>query len=77
MLLLRILDRLAGPETCLPTLRTIAMDVVYPHSQFGRVIEWKSSSERRQTQRLVSEARFLMKAGYRDLLKGRMGRPKF
>ncbi|MBU2605201.1 MAG: DUF2285 domain-containing protein [Alphaproteobacteria bacterium] len=76
VLLLKILDRLSANEMRLPTLRTIATEVIYPQSQFGRALEWKTSSARRQTQRLVSEARYLMQAGYRDLLKGRTGRSK-
>lgn len=77
VLMLRILDRLAGPDGPPPTLRNVAMDIVYPKSQFDRAIEWKSSSERRQTQRLVNEARYLMRTGYRYLLKGRTGRSGF
>lgn len=73
VLFLRILDRLVDPEKPHPALRNIAMDVVYPKSQFGRAIEWKSSSERRRTQRLVNEAKHLMRTGYRELLKGRAG----
>lgn len=73
VLFLKILDRLADPEKPHPALRNIAADVVYPKSQFGRAIEWKSSSERRRTQRLVKEAKHLMRTGYRDLLKGRAG----
>lgn len=76
VLLLKILDRLSETEAGRPTIRTIAADIVYPRSSFGRTIEWKSSSERRQTQRLVSEAVLLMKSGYRNLLKGRAARLK-
>lgn len=77
VLMLRILDRQADPEGPPPTLRKVAMDIVYPKSQFDRAIEWKSSSERRQTQRLINEARYLMRTGYRHLLMGRTGRSGF
>ncbi len=69
-LLLEILDRqilTANP----PTLRQIATGIVYRRSKTGRAIEWKASSERRQTQRLVREARCMMTEGYRSLLTGR------
>lgn len=75
ILKLRILDHLLAPKISLPTLRSIAADIVYPHSNFGNAIEWKSSSARRQTQRLVSGALYLMHNGYRDLLKGQTARP--
>ncbi|PHR20256.1 MAG: hypothetical protein COA41_05875 [Sphingopyxis sp.] len=35
----------------------------------GRAIEWKSSSERRHVQRLVSVAHHLLRRGYRALLQ--------
>jgi hypothetical protein len=70
-LLLRILDY---KSKCVPravTLREIAGHVVFPHAKLGRATEWKTSSERRHTQRLVTEAQYLTKSGYRRLLKGR------
>ncbi|MDD3799486.1 MAG: DUF2285 domain-containing protein [Novosphingobium sp.] len=36
----------------------------------GRGNEWKSSAERRRTQRLIDEALALMDGGYRALLRG-------
>src|SRR2546426_2501093 len=36
----------------------------------GRGMEWKSSTERRRTQRLIGEALALMHRGYRNLLRG-------
>ncbi|OGS49466.1 MAG: hypothetical protein A3J40_00075 [Erythrobacter sp. RIFCSPHIGHO2_12_FULL_63_10] len=71
VLLLRILDQMANPVRPPPTIRELALQVVYPHSQAGRSIEWKSSSERRHTQRLVSEARYMARTGYRQLLRAR------
>lgn len=55
-----------------PSLRRIAEAVLYPRHDLGRAIEWKSSSQRRQAQRLVNGARHLVETGYLDLLKGRI-----
>ena len=49
--------------------RLVREKTSYPRSDLGRAIEWKSSSERRHTQRLVSEAHHLMRQGYRALLQ--------
>ncbi|WP_373491725.1 DUF2285 domain-containing protein [Parasphingorhabdus sp.] len=68
-LLLAILDSLFLPDGRRRTLRQLAQTVIYPRSDLGRAIEWKSSSERRHTQRLVSEAHHLMREGYRALLQ--------
>lgn len=68
-LLLAILDSLFLPDGRRRTLRQLAQTVIYPRSELGRAIEWKSSSERRHTQRLVSEAHHLMRDGYRALLQ--------
>lgn len=68
-LLLAILDSLFLPDGRRRTLRQLAQTVIYPRSDLGRAIEWKSSSERRHTQRLVSEAHYLMREGYRALLQ--------
>lgn len=70
ILWLGILDRVTQRDKVFPTLRDIAKDVVYRDADLGRAIEWKSSSHRRHTQRLVNEARFFMLGGYRLLLKG-------
>lgn len=74
ILMLRILDYLNATEPPEPTLRSIAETVLFPRRDLGRAIEWKCSSERRQTQRLVSSARQLMQGGYRQLLKGKFER---
>lgn len=74
-LMLQVLDRLNATELPKPTLRDIAEAVLYPRHDLGRAIEWKCSSERRQTQRLVNSARYLMQGGYRQLLKGRLAGP--
>lgn len=72
-LMLRILDCLEIPTGPTPTLRHVAKTVVYPGRDQGRAIEWKCSSERRQTQRLLNGAVLLMRGGYRELLTGRIG----
>lgn len=74
-LMLQALDCLQTTERPQPTLRQIAETMLYPRHDLGRAIEWKCSSQRRQTQRLVNSARHLMQGGYRELLKGRMARP--
>lgn len=71
-LLLSILDRLEQPASGAATTRQIASELVFPGWTFERAIDWKSSSHRRQTQRLVAEARRMMATGYRDLLRGCM-----
>lgn len=72
IIMLRILDCISEAHGPAPSIREIASRVVYPWADFGRSIEWKSSSERRQTQRLVTHARYVLNVGYRDLLKGRL-----
>ncbi|WP_454597770.1 DUF2285 domain-containing protein [Qipengyuania sp. SM2507] len=67
-LLLAILDRLDHPSGAQPTMRQIASDLIYPGTSGGRAIDWKTSSRRRQTQRLVAEARHMRDEGYRALL---------
>lgn len=74
-LMLQALDCLDATKLPKPTLRHIAETVLYPSHALGRAIEWKSSSERRQAQRLVRGACHLMQGGYRELLKGQVPRP--
>jgi hypothetical protein len=66
-MLLRIFDRLVGG--C--SKREIACDVIYPGLEAGSAAEWKGSAERRRTQRLCDEAKAMVTAGYRRLLRGR------
>ena len=70
-LLLNILDTVNRPDKDVVTIRDIAQHVVYRNADFGRTIEWKSSSHRRQTQRLLNQAHFYVRGGYRLLLEGR------
>ncbi|WP_454887162.1 DUF2285 domain-containing protein [Sphingomonas oryzagri] len=73
-LLLDILDMLqAPPSTPRPTSHEIARRLIYPGMTIGRGMEWKSSTERRRTQRLIDEALALMHGGYRTLLRGAVG----
>ncbi|WP_341713066.1 DNA -binding domain-containing protein [Erythrobacter sp.] len=68
-LLLAILDRLGQAGGRGTTTRELAGELIYPHHALGSAIEWKSSSQRRQVQRLVAEARFMRDGGFRDLLR--------
>lgn len=69
--MLQVLDCFEATERPRPSLRQIAETILYPRHDLGRAIEWKCSSQRRQTQRLVNHARNLMNGGYLELLKGR------
>ena len=73
-LLLAILDLRSGPLTV--SSHEVARRLVYPRLAIARGATWKSSSERRRTQRLIREADALMAGGYRALLSGRAGRQK-
>ncbi|ODU34717.1 MAG: hypothetical protein ABS88_01790 [Sphingopyxis sp. SCN 67-31] len=74
--MLAILDLLHGPGGAGVTSHDVARLIIYPRLSVGRGAEWKSSSERRRTQRLIEEARGLMQGGYRALLAGPAGRQK-
>ncbi|WP_348638147.1 DUF2285 domain-containing protein [Blastomonas fulva] len=75
-LLCDILDLVAvsGAESL--STHELAFRRIYPGMTIGRGAEWKSSSHRRRTQRLIAEARALMNGGYRALLAGGEGRQK-
>lgn len=48
----------------------MAFSFIYRNSApMGRA-EWKSSSQRRRTHRMIDEAKHMMARGYRDLLLG-------
>lgn len=72
-LLLAILDRQQAGSGEPATIRHVAQDLIYPGLVSGRAIDWKSSSHRRQAQRLLAAARRMMASGYRDLLKASTG----
>lgn len=68
--MLAILDHLVGATDKEVTIRSLAETFVFPGTGSGRSIEWKTSSSRRQTQRLVREAIAMTNGGYRKLLNG-------
>lgn len=72
-LLLSILDLRGGAQV---SSHEIARRLIYPRLDVGRGAAWKSSPERRRTQRLIREAEALAAGGYRALLAGRAGRQK-
>lgn len=72
-LLLAILDLRRGGGV---TSHMVAKRLVYPRLSIGQGASWKSSPERRRTQRLIHEAEALAAGGYRTLLAGRAGRQK-
>lgn len=67
-LLLAVLDMVNLPNGEAATTYMVARSLVYPHMHICSSAEWKSSSERRQTQRLIDDALTLMRGGYRALL---------
>ncbi|MGV7123078.1 DNA -binding domain-containing protein [Sphingopyxis sp. 550A] len=67
-LLLSILDLRGGAPV---TNHEVARRLIYPRLDFGRGAAWKSSPERRRTQRLIREAEAFAAGGYRALLAGR------
>lgn len=69
--MLSILDTVERLGKAAATSRRIASTAIYPGMHFGSAIEWKTSSHRRQTQRLVAEAKHMARNGYRKLLAGR------
>jgi len=69
-MLLDILDAVLDRDRPAITTHEIARHHVYPQLSIGRGNEWKSSAERRRTQRLIDEALALMNGGYRTLLRG-------
>lgn len=69
-MLLDILDAVRDRERTGITTHEIARRHVYPAMTIGRGNEWKSSAERRRTQRLIDEALALMNGEYRALLRG-------
>lgn len=68
-LLLDILDLTQGSDER-PTSYEIARCLIYRHATIRRGQEWKSSTERRRTLRLIGQARRLMTGDYRSLLRG-------
>lgn len=67
-LMLKILDAAGSAPGEFPSMRELADILGRSYEADQRAIDWKSSSTRRQTQRLVAEARRMAASGYRDLL---------
>jgi|TARA_B100000378_G_scaffold107119_1_gene85598 hypothetical protein len=63
-----VLDRLDQTRTSAVTVRELAGELLDPGVRHIRAIEWKSSSCRRQAQRLIGQARLMRDGGFRDLL---------
>jgi hypothetical protein len=69
-ILLRVADCLTNPGMSANSIRHIAR-LIYPRMSPMSAIEWKTSPERRQTQRLIQDTRTMLAGGYRILLRGR------
>lgn len=69
-LLLDIIDMANDRDDPDATTYDIARNLIYARMGIGRGTEWKTSSERRRTQRLIEEAFALRDGGYRGLLRG-------
>ena len=67
ILLINLLDA----ERAGASRREMASGLLYRNgASMGRA-EWKGSSQRRRTHRMIDEAKHMMAGGYRDLLLGR------
>jgi Uncharacterized conserved protein (DUF2285) len=72
-LMLAILERLDDCDNPAINTRDIAAELVFPGAELPhRAIEWKSSSLRRQTLRLVAAAKSMRDHGFRHLLHGQI-----
>ncbi|WP_233999727.1 DNA -binding domain-containing protein [Porphyrobacter sp. TH134] len=70
--LLAILDLVDRNDADGSLLRRIAAEILSARTTKSRAIDWKSSGERRQAQRLLAEARRTAGTGYRNLLAGQL-----
>lgn len=69
-LLLDIIDMMKDREHPEVATYDIARTLLYVDMGVGRGTDWKNSSERRRTQRLIEEAFALRDGGYQALLRG-------
>jgi len=69
-MMLDILDALLDGAHGDTTTHAIARRFIYPGLALGRGVDWKSSAERRRTQRIIDEAKDLAASGYLTLLRG-------
>jgi len=72
--MLAILDLLDLPSDKPATVRQIAQEVTFRGLPSLRAAEWKASSQRRHTQRLIAEAEAMRDRGYLKLLLGQVSR---
>lgn len=70
-LILAVLDARGGADLVPASLQQVAAAISGGNVLRERAIDWKTSSRRRQVQRLIAEGRQLVESGYRDLLKAR------
>lgn len=73
--MLQVLDLLVPDSGKHLGLRSLAKQILRVDAKNDRAIDWKTSSTRRQVQRLIAGARRLANDGYRELLACRM--PKY
>lgn len=66
---LAILDELQQTGGGRTSVRALAGSIVYQNMAALRAADWQTSSQRKGTQRMISEALKLMNGGYRGLLK--------
>lgn len=66
--MLRILDLADEARLGRISSRQVAREILFPSTSFASAVEWKISSERRHTLRVIAEAELLRDGGYRDLL---------
>jgi hypothetical protein len=66
--MLRILDALDYTRPGTVASREVSESIVYPSTRFASAVEWKVSSERRHTLRLIKEAIAMREGGYVRLL---------
>jgi hypothetical protein len=66
--MLRILDALDYKRPDTVASREVSESIVYPSTRFASAVEWKVSSERRHTLRLIKEAIAMREGGYVRLL---------
>lgn len=72
--MLAVLDAFQVSPGSRPSLRDLADEVLHLGEPDSSAIEWKSSSRRRQVQRIAAEASRLARSGYRELLNSEMAK---
>lgn len=72
--MLAILDLIDLSPGTPATVRQVAQEVTFRGMPRLRAAEWKASSQRRQTQRMIAEAEVMRDRGYLQLLLGKVSR---